>query len=235
MKISVIHPSRGRPISAYATACKWKYFADNEIEYILSLDNDDPELSQYKELFDEFGIGAFGMSNDNKSAIEAINRAAKISSGNLIIVISDDFDCPKSWDTLLISAIHGDAEKLAMYVDMRTDFIVKTQDGLQKTLITLPIMDREYYNRFGYIYHPDYLHMHCDEEMTIVGHMLGRVINVDLLFAHNHYTTGKMQMDAINVKNNSTWAHGQYTLDRRANDNFGIASPLVKREDIVWR
>lgn len=232
-KISIIHPSRSRAEQADYTAAQWFNKSDGKFEYILSIDETDPELPKYKELFNTTfnNCGKIQriypkrpLISDNKSAIEAINNAAKIATGDLLIVVSDDFDCPEHWDTLLLDALNG-----------KSDFIVKTQDGLQPTLITLPIMDRVYYNRFGYIYHPDYLHMHCDEEMTIVGHMLGKVINLDLLFSHNHYTTGKMAMDAINVKNNATWAHGQSTLDRRAKTNFGIENPLVKREEIQWR
>lgn len=230
MKISIIHPSKGRPEIALKTAKNWFLKADLPFEYILSLDSDG--LKGY-EIFKDFLIEnkrgicinkGYIVFRDNKSAIEAINYASINSKGDIIIVISDDFDCPEHWDTLLLKALEG-----------KKDFIVKTQDGLQKTLITLPIMDRTYYDRFGYIYHPDYKHMHCDEEMTIVGHMLGRIITLDLLFPHNHYTTGKFKKDAISLKNDSTWGHGQATLDRRAKNNFGIENPLIKREEIVWK
>lgn len=223
MKISVIHPSRSRPEMAKQTISKWVNRADNAFEYILMHDSDERKL--YETINSEFGYPTVMVyTRDNKSAIEAINIGAKFAHGDILIIVSDDTDCPEHWDTLLLESLKD-----------KSDYIVKTQDGLQKTLITMPIMDRAYYNRFGYIYHPDYLHMHCDEEMTIVGHMLDRVITLDLLFQHNHYTTGKMQMDAINVKNNSTWAHGQCTLDRRAKDNFGIVNPMVQRGDIQWR
>lgn len=226
--ITLIHPSRSRPKQAFETAKKWLYEADSDLgldlSYIISVDTYDPLLSEYYSLFGGFGLADCLQVNDNMSAIEAINNAAKIAAGDLLIVVSDDFSCPENWDTVLLQALEG-----------KSDFIVKTKDGLQKTLITLPIMDRTYYNRFGYIYHPDYLHLHCDEEMTIVGHMLGKVINLDILFPHNHYTTGKFKKDAISIKNDNTWAHGQTTLDRRSKDNFGIENPLVKREDIVWK
>jgi len=220
MKVTIIHPSRGREELAYRAYNNWLRKADNpqNIEYILSVDKDDS--INYESMFGQANV----LRSPNKSAIEAINNAAKIATCNLLIVISDDFEAPEHWDSLLLQFLAG-----------KEDFMVKTRDGIQKTLITLPIMDRTYYNRFGYIYHPDYKHMHADEEMTIVGHMLGRVIDLPLLFPHNHYTTGAMQMDDINVKNNSTWAHGQATLDRRSLNNFGIENPLVKREDIIWR
>lgn len=221
--ISVIYPSRGRPEMFKQTINKWmdscrKY---EKVEWIISLDSDDPSLSKYLEYMPVMSITEI---NKNRSCVDAINNGASMSTNDLIVVISDDFEPFDCWDYILVDELYG-----------KEDFIAKTQDGLQKTLITLPIMDRVYYERFEYIYHPDYQHMHCDEEMTIVGHMLGKVITLDLLFPHNHYTTGKMQMDAINVKNNSTWAHGQCTLDRRAKDNFGIVNPMVQRGDIVWK
>lgn len=224
MKISIIHPSRGRADIAFKAFATWVTKADNfeAIQYILSIDEDN--CRPYYETFFHYDSEIEICLRPNKTAIEAINNAAKIATGDLIIAISDDFDCPEHWDTLLLEALAG-----------KEDFLVKTQDGLQKTLITLPLMDRKYYERFGYIYHPDYSHMHCDEEMTIVGHMLGRVITLDLMFEHKHYSTGKFKKDAISERNDATWAHGQRTLDRHALNNFGIANPLVRREDIQWK
>lgn len=225
MKISIIHPTRQRASIAYSTFRNWTEKASdwNNFEYVMAVDTDD-RPGQYQEFRKNFALNFYIAMGNNKTAIEAINRAAEACTGDLIVVISDDFDCPEHWDTLLLEALAG-----------KEDFLVKTQDGLQKTLITLPIMDRKYYERFGYIYHPDYKHMHCDEEMTIVGHMLGKVITLPLLFPHNHYTTGKFKKDAISERNDATWAHGQHTLNRRAKGNFGIANPLVRREDIKWK
>ncbi len=223
MKISVIHPSRNRPIRAYATACKFKYYADSPFEYILSMDNDDPDLSQYLELFDNFGSTAIGCTYDNKSAIEAINNAASKATGDILIVISDDFDCVKGWDTLLLKELEG-----------KSDFLLKTQDGIQPVCITLPIMDRVYYNRFGYIYHPDYRHMAADVELTAVGRMLGRVINSNLLFEHLHYTVGKSPKDAINEKNDLTYQYGDMVLAEHLKTNFGINDPLINYNQIQW-
>jgi hypothetical protein len=221
-KISLIHPTRGRKQIAFDTATKWFDRADSSFEYILSVDISENE--NYNAFYTMGDRDTWVCESDNKTAIEAINNAAKKCKGDILIVISDDFDCPKHWDTLLLKELEG-----------KRDFIVKTRDGLQKTLITLPIMDRVYYNRFGYIYHPEFLHLHSDEELTIVGHMLGKVINSDLLFRHNHYTTGRFEKDAISIKNDSTWGQGQATLERHAKNNFSIIDPLVRREDIVWK
>lgn len=222
MKISIIHPSRGRADMAYKTFYKWRenaFFLGHE--YILSLDTDD-NIDAYLNLFSNVEVAI--MANHNRSAIEAINKAAETASGDLFIVISDDFDCNPYWDSQLLEALVG-----------RKDFLVKTQDGIQKTLITLPIMDRIYYERFGYVYFPGYSHMWSDTEMTAVGHLLGKVVNLDLCFPHNHYTVGGMKKDAINVKNDNTWMQGELLFKERLKSNFGIENPVIKYSDIQWR
>lgn len=213
MRISIIHPSRQRIMQALATREKWLLRADTQVEYIFSFDVDDDTIPDYVD----------GLREPNKTAIEAINRAAMDATGDFIIVVSDDTDCPEHWDTLLLKELYG-----------KSDFLVKTQDGIQKTLITMPVMDRTYYNRFGYIYHPDYRHMYADQELTAVGLMLGRVINSDLFFEHLHYSTGKSEKDTINEKNDLSYAHGDWVLKEHLKTNFGIENPVCNYESIIW-
>jgi len=221
MKISVVHPSRGRVNMASETMGKFlgkASYADG-IEYLLMCDTTDPDIAQY-----QYRFGRRSIALPNKSAIEAINNGALHSTGNLIVVVSDDFDCPQNWDTMLLSALQG-----------KSDYLVKTQDGIQPTLITLPIMDRAYYNRFGYVYHPDYKHMFSDQEMTAVGHMLCRVIDLPIHFPHNHYSTGKTKRDSINIKNDLTWKQGQALFNDRLKTNFGIENPVIPYGAIKWQ
>lgn len=224
MKITIIHPSRQRPKQAEQAINVWLGNAKhkNNIEYIISVDGNDSDLMRYKKLSKYFGLTI--QIGNNKSAIEAINCSAEKSNGDLIIVVSDDFnEVPYHWDELLLRELEG-----------KSDFLVKTQDGIQKTLITLPIMDRAYYNRFGYVYHPNYVHLWADTEMTAVGHYLGKVISLPLNFIHNHHSVGKFKKDAISKKNDATWNQGKKVFNERKNINFGIENPLIKYEDIVW-
>lgn len=222
--ISIIHPSRGRPLEADKTIVHWMgncLFSD-KIEYVLSVDIDDRFINNYKRIAKKNGIKI--LINNNKSAIAAINYAAHYTKGSIIIVASDDFGCEQDWDLDLLKALEG-----------KEDYLVKTKDGIQPTLITLPIMDRTYYNRFGYIYHPDYKHMFSDQEMTTVGHFLGKVITLDLLFEHHHYSTGKSKKDLVNIKNDKTWNQGKRMFNARLSINFGIENPVIKYNQIVWR
>lgn len=227
--ISVIHPSRSRPEKAKETIKKWIDRAGCYVDYILSIDKDDPMLKAYEWcITTRNSDGRFikGFSSNNRSAIDAINNAAKKADGDIFIQISEDFDCPEGWAVAL--------DGMTKY---KTDWIAKTPDGIQSWLITLPIMDRIYYNRFGYIYHPDYAHLFCDTELTCVADLTGRKITLDIPFVHNHYSTGRSQKDEVSIKADATWAQGESLFLSRAKNKFGLQNPpgkITSVEYINW-
>src|SRR5687768_8486762 len=138
MKFSLIHPSRSRPEKSEETMFKWWDRAMNrkEVQILVSCDLDDPKLQDYNDSYD--GIV---LMNHNRSAVDAINNAAKVAIGEIFIVVSDDTDCPMHWDKILSDAI-GQSK----------DFVMKTDDRIQKRIITMMIMDRVYYSRDGRVF-----------------------------------------------------------------------------------
>lgn len=220
MMISLIHPSRSRASKAKETAKRWIEQAGEGvfIQHIFSLDVDDPQLDDYY-----LGTESVILINKNRSAVDAINNAAKIAMGDIFIVVSDDFDCPKNWALTLLDSVKD-----------KTDWIAKTPDGIQKWIITLPIMDRAYYNRFGYIYFPDYLHMFCDTELTCVADLLGRKIDINIPFIHNNYSRVK---DDVSIRSDATWNQGEKLFLERAKRNFDMDNRIGKitnQEYINW-
>lgn len=205
-KISLIHPSRGRPVKSREAAAIWRLKAGVSVEYILSLDDDNHK--EYTGLF----LGNV-IVNKNRSAIDAINNAAKIATGDILVQMADDFDCPENWGLKILEATQG-----------KTDWVLKTQDGLQPWMITLPIMDRTYYNRFGYVYNPEYLHMFCDTELSCVADLTGRRITSDLMFRHNHYSTvgDKRPQDETSRRADATWNQGEKVFLERYRRNFDL-------------
>lgn len=205
--ISLIHPSRSRPEKSFETVQKWIERARGvEVELIVSLDEDDPMLQSYHERH----VARLTV-NKNRSAVDAINIAATKAKGDILIVVSDDTDCPEDWAALLLKEVEG-----------KSDWILKTQDGIQSWIITMPVMDRVYYNRFRYIYHPDYLHMFCDTELTCVADMTGRKIISNLTFAHQHYSTGAYEKDGVSEKADATWQQGENLFLSRYKKNFDL-------------
>lgn len=203
--ISIIHPSRSRPEKAYTTVKKWLREAGCDVEYILSLDQDDPMIEKYN-----YGIGMCAI-HKNRSAIDAVNNAAKLTTGNILIQISDDFDCPPLWGEQILDATQG-----------KSDWLLKVSDGTQGWIATLPIMDRVFYEANGYVYYPEYIHMFCDTDLTHKADIQKKIIwRNDIKFDHQHYSTGKNVKDSVSNKADLTWNQGERLYLNRCREKFG--------------
>lgn len=207
--ISLIHASRSRPkIAARATEL-WLANPGCDVEYILSLDADDPKLKEYQreKIFESGGYVHKGV---NSSAVEAINKAAELATGEVIVVMSDDFIPFDNWGKAIFKCAAGHA-----------DWILKTQDGIQDWIITLPIMDQVYYQRFGYIYHPSYQHMWCDTELTCVAELTGRKLVSDMTFIHLNKPGTKIE-DELSKRNDDTFENGRRIFLERKKRAFDL-------------
>lgn len=228
--ISIIHPSRGRPEKSVETFKKWMANAHGKVEFILSIDEDEPtdhpyiKSSQYITLYNAamftHDLPYKLVVSKNKSAVEAINNAAKIATGDLLVVVSDDTECFPGWDTAILKEVEG-----------KTDFILKTKDGIQDYIITNPILDRTYYNRTGYIYHPSYQHLFADTELTCVADLLNRKIKSNLMFKHNHYSVNGTAPDDLHKRNDATWKQGEENFIKRYRNNFDLINPPGRISD----
>lgn len=227
--ISILHPSRQRPDKSFVTCKRWFDRAGTSvgIQLVISTDCDDTNREQYRDNLMELSAiynvdgcyhsNVIGVqSSKNRSAVDAINKAAKMATGDIFIVVSDDTDCPENWAVDLLKAIEG-----------KTDFVAKCPDGIQNWIITMPIMDRAYYNRFGYVYHPDYLHMFCDTELTCVADLIGRRIEIPIIFKHLHPGHGHGTPDALNARADATWQQGEDLFLSRLAKNFDLAESQI--------
>lgn len=199
--ISILHPSRGRPEKSVEVIRKWLDNANHFVYSIISLDRDDPKLSEYQNLYSPLAPSnharPFILTSDNRSAVDAINNAAKLPSEGILIVVSDDTECFPGWDSAILKEVEG-----------REDFILKTQDGIQNWILTNPILDRSYYNRTGYIYDPDFKHMFCDTWLTVQADISGRKLTSNLMFKHLNESI----KDDVRKRSDATWDEGQRTF-----------------------
>ena len=214
-KISILHPSYKRPKLGVSTMFNWLSRADNpqDIEYILCLHEKDHTVTEYaSEMLKHDNLqNVKVIYSQEANMVKQVNLAAKESTGNLLINVSDDFDCPQSWDSLLLKELEG-----------KEDYVVKTQDGIQKEIITLPILDRRYYERFNFIYAPEFSHFYGDQELREVGDILGKTIVLDLMFEHIHYIAGKAPKDEVNDKNNAHFEEDKKTYFKRKARKFDL-------------
>lgn len=211
--ITIVHPSRERAEIAKKIYDEWLFKADAHFEYYLSIEPDQEDA--YLQYFDKKDI----IVNDNLTAIEAINNACKKIDFETLIVISDDFHCREKWDIQINQA-----------TNRLENYLLKTFDGMQSWLVTLPIMDRAFYESYGYVYNPQYRHMFADTEMTAVAEMTGRLhFRNDIVFTH------KQLNDELNVRNNKTWTHGEAIYLENYKKNFGIDNPVKQISDLAHK
>jgi hypothetical protein len=213
-KITIIHPSRSRVELCYKTATLFlENSSKNSIDYFVSIDENDPKKELYLKNKPDF-VGLI-VGNTN-SCVESLNFAAdKINFEDILVVVSDDFICQKDWD-----------KKIRETIGEKKDFVLKTNDGREPWIVTFPIMDRKYYNRFNYVYNPQYKHLFCDTEMTHVAEITGRLLtNTNIVF--EHLATSVTHDDEVNRKNNSTWWEGESVYLRRVKNNFGLPSETI--------
>lgn len=208
MRFSMICPSRSRPVKNFNTVLYWHSKFDfrdgDQLEIWVSLDESDPLLYEYKRLYEPHK-GIYILVSDNKSAVEAINNAAEKSEENILIVVSDDSHCPENWNNYIKEATKG-----------KTDWILKVDDGIQKRIITQPIMDRAYYNRDKHIYDPEFRHSWADTWLTELAHKRGRVITrLDIKFPHNHYSVIGEQPDELYQCNDKTHDEDRHIYKRK--------------------
>lgn len=211
MKISLLHPSRNRPFKAHETYKQWINLASDpvEIEHILSLDTSDQDLHLYRSLFHKSTF----VINDNHNLVEATNNGAKETAGDIIVLLSDDFECFPGWDKAIINAYTN-----------KSCCVLKVDDGCEAWIATLPIVDRAYYESKGYIYHPAYQHLFADTEFTHVATLENKLITRnDLKFKHVHPMYDKtVKMDEVYKKSQSSWNSGKEIYLNRVRKNFDL-------------
>jgi len=219
--ISLIHPSRGRPEKSYETLQKWidnsSNLNCNKWDLVVSLDYDDYHLNKYHNNMRKLhGWSDYTYTkvivNNNKSAIEAINKGAEEACGDIMIVVSDDTDCPMHWDKIITDAVRG-----------QKDFVMKVDDGIQKNIVTMPIIDGAYYERYGYINNPIYAHAFCDLELTEVAKRTKRLIKrMDIKFPHLHYSVTGEKPDATYQRSDAHYESGKRLYNERLKRNFDL-------------
>ena len=144
--------------------------------FIVSVDVDDiktlnsPELAYIRKQADI--TVCEGVS---KNKIHAINRDVPATGWDILVNLSDD----------QIFTVKGFDELIA---ECKPDEFLHLPDGhVNELLPTLSVMGHEYYKRFGYIYHPDYASLWCDNEAMDVAIELGRYKYIDqIVFDHLH-------------------------------------------------
>lgn len=221
MKLLIQFNTRSRPKKFLDVLSLYHGLAEDKENLFInvSCDTDDESMNNdeiRKEIskYDNVRI----VYNDNKSKIESVNTGFSDLEYDIILLASDDM-IPEfeGYDVI----IKKEMEK--NFPD--TDGILWFNDGNQgKRLNTLCILGKKYYNRFGYIYNPEYKSLWADNEFTTVGNRLGRQKYIDIvIIRHKHHSVdSNNKFDALYQRNDTFHDYDRDVYNKRLKMGFNL-------------
>lgn len=197
MHILVKYPTRQRP----------DQFERTLAQYLgLSSDPSKMTIQVITDASDRTMVGRVqGVTTHTGSGkINAINYGTPSEGWDILLLASDDMvPQVKGYDQAIRDAMSEH------YPD--TDGALWIHDGRQDAICTIVCMGRAYYDRFGYVYHPSYKSLWCDNEWTEVAQSLGKITKLPELIRNESPDWGGVQKkDRLYLKNNS-----YFNLDKR--------------------
>lgn len=214
MNILIKFPCRARPEKFKSTLQKHLNHLsnDNKIKFVFSFDEDDSKMNNddIKNFLQNLDIDYDLFYGNNKNKIEAINSNLDNQDFDILILVADDMiPIIKDYDKIICDLINKSIYGLDSTIHFNTSRWADILD-------IWCIMGKKYYDRFKYIYHPQYKSIFCDNEYTEVSKILGRSIFSELCpFIHTNENG-----DETEVRN---WQFNQedwLVYDERRKNNF---------------
>lgn len=231
MKILIKFPSRERPARFFDSldSIYNNLHQPDKVFVLATLDeNDDSMNNDYiKEKIAEYPnlVVDWGKSD---SKIHAVNRGMekipeifpKAADWDIVMNLSDDMVfCFTGFDEI----VRTDMQSLFQGTD---GYLHYWEKDSHTALNVMTIKGREYYERFGFLYHPEYKSLWCDNEQMEVAKMLGkyRFVNLEIFRHYNPaYMYPNMPKDGLFLEQQAIgWAVDQTTFNRRKAINFEI-------------
>jgi hypothetical protein len=222
-KILIKFPTRERPEKFFQVLSLYYQKAKDlsNIEFLISCDLDDSTMNNpvvIKKLENaKKHINLNYYFGNSKTKIEAVNA---------------DIEKCKNWDILLLASDDMipicDGYDQIIRDDMFTyhrngDGVLWYNDGNRNDINTLCIFDKKYYERFNYIYNPEYTSLWCDNEFTEVSQFLGKCSKINkIIIEHAHPAYQKANFDKLYVKNESFFKKDEEIFNKRKNKNFEL-------------
>jgi len=227
MRILLKFPTKSRLEKSLSVIARYVEYATTpeKLQIVVSLDEDDAEsiagIARYEALLPG-QVNVFTGPPEGK--IAAVNRDVPSPDTFDILLLGSDDMIPmvKGYDDVI-------REKMARhYPD--TDGVLFFNDGVQgSNLNTLSILGSKFYQRFGYIYYPEYKSFFCDTEFTAVATALGKQTYFpEIIIKHfNPHANKQVPFDNLYMKNIRYWAVDEATYNRRKAAGFFVETDRI--------
>jgi GT2 family glycosyltransferase len=208
VKISLLHATRGRPEQADDARKLWLDRANKpeRVEHIFALDHDDESSESLKKFHHVIQM-------QNGYSVGAWNLAAKHSTGDILMQMSDDWDPPAGWDDLVAGGLDISLERV-LWVN---------EDYTRKDIMCMVILTRKYYEKHG-LFDPRFKNVYSDDDFTARAKKLSAITYANnIVFKHKHFTTGDSAVDATFLRGND---HVEYHRAKILFDSIYIVAVI---------
>ena len=178
MNLLVKMPTRQRPHKALPLLDQYIRYASGEqpMHLVICVHHDDatmrnPEVEQ--RILDQAAramqknITLYMVPHRGKTKVDAYNANPQYDLWDIQVATSDD----------MVPRLHGYDKIIVELMQEKfpgTNGILHFNDGHRaEQLMSLPIVGRTWYNRFNYVYCPEYVSLYCDNEMMDVARLTG--------------------------------------------------------------
>jgi len=212
----------------YPTRNRWKWFQKTlglyygkiseecDFQFLITLDEDDssmlvPEVKKFLDYQPNL-IYQYGKST---TKIEACNADMDlVDNWDILVLVSDDMiPIVDDFDKIIVANMQEHFPDL--------DGALHFNDGCygKDRTITLSIIGRKLYERFGYIYHPAYRSFYCDNEFTDEVYALGKAKYIPQIIVQHKWHGGPNSKDTL-YRRNSGMKGDEAVYNRRKLLNF---------------
>jgi len=220
-KLLIKMPTRSRPAKFFKNLDKYYQHMSFEYpyEFLITCDEDDvamnnanviKRLESYPNLKFTFG--------KNSSKVEAVNKDLESYDFDVLLVASDDMEpVVRNFDKIIIETMQKNFSDF--------DGVLNFNDGtIGGSCNTLPVIGKKFYDRFKYVYHPEYKSFECNVELTLVSKILKKekIIN-NVIIRHNHPAWGKGIWDDLYEKNQQFYDHDRKLFLLKQKNNFDLS------------
>jgi len=218
-------PIRQRVEKLFSTLDKYYDFIQDKdnFQFVINIDTDDKSLNN-KEVLKRLGEyhNLIAIVGNSTNKIAAVNINMPEDGWDICVLVSDDMiPQVKGFDNVI-------RDKMQSYFP-DTDGVLFFNDGhRQKELNTLCIFGIKYYQRFGYIYNPQYKTVACDREFTQVADDLKKQAYFpEVIIEHQHPCFGYMNNDSLYKKNEIDAYADDRHYHYRKSINFPLGIPKI--------
>lgn len=220
MKLLIKFPTRARRKQFLETFNRYQeYITEPTTKLLITIDEDDEEMNndEILSILESYDNVSFVIAQST-SKVHAINRDIDITQDWDILLLASDDMIPqvKGFDKVINTLMNSN------YPD--TDGILFFNDGFKgQELNTLCILGKRYYERFNYIYYPEYKSTWCDNEFMLVGNLLRKQKYFPMvIIKHEHPDWGYGIHDIIHRKNHTDLSFDMNLFKDRQSENFYI-------------